>query len=478
MKKSEKKSKKIIHVISLIGFVICTLLLLYPLISDKWNRYRDEQIIESYIEEIDNGDPLMYENELEKARKYNELLYSQGRNIVTDAEYNPDDYYESLLNVTGTGIMCYIEIPRIGVIEPVYHYSTDIALMQGVGHIHGSSLPTGGNNTHSVLTGHRGLPSQKIFSDLDRVKKGDNFYIHVLGHTFAYCVYSITIITPEDVSGLMIDSNMDKVTLVTCEPYGVNTHRLLVTGERIEFDESKVENGLVTTEEHGKIIDPAFIIFIGFMSFIVVSVIIVAIRNLLQKRRSSKVPIPDEQKSDVPVQKMPSRVSTPLLEYAENKYVSKEKDRRKRKDRVSLSERFENIFKNVSKEKAKRPAKERMPLSERFENRTPLFGKNTKLVKDKKPLFAGLKDNKKKISNDSKKQSRKKQTAIYKTANREKAVQSTVIESVYLVEEKPQRKHGAFYYIMVGMAISSAIVGVVVVVYKIIKKKKKNSDNE
>lgn len=297
MKKTKRNISRLISIISLIGFIVCTFVLLYPVISDRWNRYRDMQLINDYIETIEKGDNSYYDKELQKAKDYNKLLYSQGRNIVTDAEYDPDAYYETLLNVTGNGIMCYVEIPKIDVTEPVYHYSTEISLGEGVGHIHGSSLPTGDESTHSVLTGHRGLPSQKFFSDLDKLEVGDCFYIHILGHTLAYRVFDINVILPTDVSGLMIENGKDLVTLVTCEPYGVNTHRLLVTGERIEFDETKVKNGFVTNEEHKTVVDPAVWVFIGFMIFILLLVVMVIIRKIIIKNKEKKKLNSEERRS-------------------------------------------------------------------------------------------------------------------------------------------------------------------------------------
>jgi len=283
--KINKLTYRLISVFSLIGFLVCTVLLLYPVISDRWNRYHDMQLINEYIETIEKDDNEYYQNEMNKARMYNEQLYYEGRNIITDAEYDPDAYYETLLNITGNGIMCYIEIPKIGVVEPIYHYSTEVTLGEGVGHIHGSSLPTGDTNTHSVLTGHRGLPNQKFFSDLDRLKKGDCFYLHIMGNTLAYKVYETCIISPTDVSGLMIEEGRDLVTLVTCEPYGINTHRLLVKGERIDFDNTNVKNGLVTTEKHVTVVDPGTWVFIGFIVFIVLFVLAMVIRKIIIHRK-------------------------------------------------------------------------------------------------------------------------------------------------------------------------------------------------
>ena len=287
-KKVNDKIRKLVSIISIIGFLACTVLLLYPVISDRWNRYRDMQLITNYNEAVVNIDENQYEEEIQKAVAYNDYLRRQNRNIVTDAEYDPDAYYETLLNVTKNGIMGYVEIPKIGVTEPVYHYSTEVSLGMGVGHIHGSSLPIGGENTHTVLTGHRGLPNQKFFSDLDKIKKGDNFYMHILGQTLAYKVYDIKVIEPTDVDFLMIENGEDLATLVTCTPYGVNTHRLLVMGTRVPFESEIDINGLVKSEEHKIIIDPAVWVFAGFMLFISILVISTAIRKIMQKRKLKK----------------------------------------------------------------------------------------------------------------------------------------------------------------------------------------------
>ena len=247
------------------------------------------QLITEYHQKAVQIDTKEYDELMKKASDYNKYLVTQNRNIVTDAEYDPDAYYETLLNLTGNGIMGYVEIPKIGLTEPIYHYSTEVSLGIGIGHIHGSSLPTGGETTHTVLTGHRGLPNQKFFSDLDKIKKGDKFYMHILNKILAYQVYDIKVIEPTDVDVLMIENGRDLATLVTCEPYGVNTHRLLVMGERVEFDEKKVdEKGLVTTEEHKLVIDPAVWVFAGFMLFIFILVISTAIRKIILKFKSKK----------------------------------------------------------------------------------------------------------------------------------------------------------------------------------------------
>lgn len=281
--------RRLISVFSIIGFIACTVLLLYPVISDRWNRYRDMQLITEYHQKAVQIDTKEYDELMKKASDYNKYLVTQNRNIVTDAEYDPDAYYETLLNFMGNGIMGYVEIPKIGLTEPIYHYSTEVSLGIGIGHIHGSSLPTGGETTHTVLTGHRGLPNQKFFSDLDKINIGDKFYMHILNKILAYEVYKIKVIEPTDVDELMIEDGEDLATLVTCEPYGVNTHRLLVMGKRVEFDEEKVDDkGLVTTEEHKLVIDPAVWVFAGFMLFILILVISTAMRKIISKFKSKK----------------------------------------------------------------------------------------------------------------------------------------------------------------------------------------------
>lgn len=289
MKQKKDRLRRLISIGSILGFLVCTAALLYPVISDRWNRYRDMQLITEYNEAVTNIDNTAYEEAMQKAVDYNRYLITQNRNIVTDAEYDPDAYYETLLNVTGNGVMGYVEIPKIGLTEPIYHYSTEVSLGIGIGHIHGSSLPTGGDNTHTVLTGHRGLPNQKFFSDLDKMQKGDHFYMHIMNQTLAYEVYDIRVIEPTDVDDLMIEDGKDLATLVTCTPYGVNTHRLLVMGKRVPFNETEVdEDGMVTTETHQMIIDPAVWVFAGFMLFIVILVASTVIRKIVYQRKSKK----------------------------------------------------------------------------------------------------------------------------------------------------------------------------------------------
>lgn len=469
MKKSGRGSQKIISIISLIGFLLCSLLLLYPLISDRWNKYRDSKIIDAYIDEVNSGDPVFYEKELEKARQYNKKLYSEGRNIVTDAEYDPDGYYDTLLNSTGTGIMCYIEIPKIDVTEPVYHYSNDYSLEHGVGHIHGSSMPIGDINTHAVLSGHRGLPSQKIFSDLDRIKEGDQFYIHVLGHTYAYKVIRTKVVLPNDVSDLMIENGKDLITLVTCEPYGVNTHRLLVTGERVDFDESLVENGLVTTEEHKQIIDPAFMIFIGFLIFIGLFVSVITIRKVIVKKNETGEPVKNISKE--------MQQSSVYKNTNNNRIV---KSRRIRQ-RVSVFESLKTAVRSVFKPRDSQSVTNRTSFLQLIKNKLNVYSDSRKNSRAKKAVPIFRNDDKFKRRTYNKKPSEvssgsAQAATLTKLTRAEDDEQPIVVERVYIVDGKPERKHGPFFYIMVGVSIGAAIVGGVILVSKLIKKKNARSN--
>lgn len=207
-------------------------LLLYPTISDWWNSFHQSRAIASYVETVEELDDDAYAQLWEDAQAYNEAL-SQGNSRFQPSEEESVRYNE-LLNLSGTGIMGYVEIPSIDVALPIYHGTDEAVLQVAVGHIEGSSLPVGGPGTHTVLSGHRGLPSATLFTDLDQLDMGDVFLLHVLGETLTYQVDQIRIVEPDDVSLLALEEGEDLCTLVTCTPYGVNSHRLLVRGYRVE----------------------------------------------------------------------------------------------------------------------------------------------------------------------------------------------------------------------------------------------------
>lgn len=207
-------------------------LLLYPTVSDWWNSLHQSRAIAGYTEAVAGLDGESYDTWWARAREYNEgLPHKKDRYRMTGEE---KEGYESQLNVAGNGIMGYIEIPRIKCSLPVYHGTDEAVLQVAVGHMAGTSLPVGGGTSHCVLSGHRGLPSAKLFTDLDQMEEGDLFMLHVLDETLAYEVDQITVVLPEEVNDLEMVEGEDYCTLVTCTPYGINTHRLLVRGSRTE----------------------------------------------------------------------------------------------------------------------------------------------------------------------------------------------------------------------------------------------------
>ena len=212
-------------------FLVGLGLLLYPTVSNWWNSRRQSQAIVEYTEQTSAMDEAHVAELLEAARQYNAgLAADEGRFTPTPADTTE---YENLLDVSDTGIMGYLEIPKLDVSTPIYHGTDESVLQSGAGHLEGSSLPVGGKGTHAVLSGHRGLPSSKLFTDLDDMEQGDVFMIHVLDRTLTYQVDQIVTVEPYDMDDLAIDPDQDYCTLVTCTPYGINTQRLLVRGHRI-----------------------------------------------------------------------------------------------------------------------------------------------------------------------------------------------------------------------------------------------------
>lgn len=223
--------KNLPNILLSIVFLLGIFLLLYPTISDYWNSFHQSQAIARYAEEVDALDTATMETLFTDAQAYNHTLSSNPNRFRATKEETR--VYESLLDV-GNGVMGYIEIPSIQTSLPIYHGVDEAVLQVAVGHIQGTSLPVGGSGTHAVLSGHRGLPSAKLFTDLDQLKEGDLFIIRVLEEVLTYEVDQLLVVEPDDISSLAIEEGMDYVTLVTCTPYGVNSHRLLVRGHRID----------------------------------------------------------------------------------------------------------------------------------------------------------------------------------------------------------------------------------------------------
>ena len=238
----KKAGNLVIGIIFLAGLS----LLLYPFVANQWNNYRQKQLISGYeqvVSEKEAAEGIDYDAERKKAEEYNEALLPC---VLPDSfalaeSSGVDPVYMNTLNIAGDEMMGSVEIPKIDIKIPIYHTTEEEVLNKGAGHLEGSSLPVGGANTHAVISAHRGLPSASLFTDLDQLKEGDHFLIHVLNETLCYEVDKISVVKPEDTSALAVEDGQDLVTLLTCTPYGVNTERLLVRGHRVPYVEEKVK---------------------------------------------------------------------------------------------------------------------------------------------------------------------------------------------------------------------------------------------
>lgn len=246
-------------------------LLLYPMFSDMWNKYRNAQLITKYEEAVETLSDDNYEKLWQEAKEYN----AQHKvNHIVDAfseetEYELSHPYDTILDPNGDGLMGSIEIPKIGVKIAIYHGLSKTVLEKGCGHVEGTSLPIGGKGTHAALAAHRGLPSAKLFTDLDQMEKGDIFVLNILGKKLAYEVDQIKVVLPEEAQELDIVEGEDYVTLVTCTPYGVNTHRLLVRGTRTEYVEEIEEQVTAMETEKTAGFDPKVFLMAGLGVFFV-----------------------------------------------------------------------------------------------------------------------------------------------------------------------------------------------------------------
>ena len=286
--------------IKILIFAVCIVLALgitlYPLISNVvGEKYRS--IVESrYDKAVEKLNIMELIAEKEEAVLYNRTLQGGTENAFSrEALAEAEESYGRLLNVRGDGIMGYIQIPKIGVELPIYHGTAEETLDKGVGHLLGTSLPVGGIGTHCVLTGHSGLAGTRMFSDLDQLNKGDVFYVRVLDETHAYMIMDINTVLPEDTSKLEIDPQRESVTLVTCTPFGVNTHRLLVRGERIEFGmaERVVENAAVQEEPTKSTWTQEYLkgVGLGCLGIILVTALVLTLRFVLSRNRAEEIPV-------------------------------------------------------------------------------------------------------------------------------------------------------------------------------------------
>ena len=247
----KNNSEKLLLIISIIFIILGVGIFLYPSISNYLAEKNHVDIIRKYDDLVVKIDEEKLNEEKEKARIYNENLSGDPVHdpFIIGSGYALPENYKEVLNISNDGVMGYVEIPKISVYLPIYHGTSDDVLEKGVGHIQNTSVPVGGNSTHSVLTGHTGLPNAELFTRLDELVIGDIFYIHVLGDVLTYKVFETKVILPDKIDELQILNGKDYVTLVTCTPYGVNSHRLLVKAERVEYEEYSTGKSNTNSEE-------------------------------------------------------------------------------------------------------------------------------------------------------------------------------------------------------------------------------------
>ena len=239
--------KKLSIILAGILFLAGLSLLLYPLVANQWNNYRQSKLISEYetvVKDESRKGTINYQKEWDRAHAYNQALLPSilpDSFAIAAASDEPGEEYMSCLNILTDEMMGYVEIPKINIKIPIFHTTSEEVLSKGAGHLEGSSLPVGGENTHSVISAHRGLPSASLFTDLDQLEDGDHFLIRVLDQTLCYEVDQIHIVEPENTRDLAVEPGQDLVTLLTCTPYAVNTKRLLVRGHRVPYEEETIE---------------------------------------------------------------------------------------------------------------------------------------------------------------------------------------------------------------------------------------------
>lgn len=280
----KKKSSKIVIILI---FLAGLSLLLYPLVANQWNNHRQKQLISNYesvVADKEAAGKIDYAAEMKKAEAYNDALLPSilpDSFAVAEAQTEADSSYENSLNIAGDGMMGIVEIPKIDIKLPIYHGTSDEVLQKAAGHLEGSSLPIGGENTHAVISAHRGLPSASLFTDLDQLEIGDHFLIHVLDETLCYEVDQILVVDPEDTSALAVEDGEDLVTLLTCTPYGVNTQRLMVRGHRVPYEEQAVADEQTPLS--------GFSLHTNYLLWVVVGIVITGVFILILFIREKKL---------------------------------------------------------------------------------------------------------------------------------------------------------------------------------------------
>lgn len=286
--------KKILNVVFILMFLVGFLLLAYPTISDQWNTYRQSRLISSYEDTVSTMEKEDFSDEWAKAEAFNDTLTENniyGDVFAGDDEELEDTEYWSVLNVAGDGVMGYLSIPKINVRLSIYHGTSDDVLQTGIGHLDGTKLPIGGKSTHCVLAAHRGLPSARLFTDIDQLEKGDRFYIHVLDEVLAYEVdQNYDMVDKDDMetleSAMSIVDGEDHVTLFTCTPYGVNTHRLLVRGVRVPY-EGEEDVAATPTETMVRAVQDYYMLYL-VLGLSVTLLVILILRCLIRPKRRKR----------------------------------------------------------------------------------------------------------------------------------------------------------------------------------------------
>ncbi len=279
----KEKLKKNFPMLIFVFFIFLGIgIMFYPPIANFLATKYQKEVVSSYQKVIDNNDKNQIIGMIDEAKKYNEgLTQSTIADVFTNPQESLSKEYRNILNTGKDGVMGYLTIPKIGEEIPIYHGTSTKTLQKGVGHLEGSSFPIGGENTHAILSAHRGLPSAKLFTDLDQIKEGDKFYIHILGEVLAYQVEDISIIKPFETEELSLKEGKDYVTLVTCHPYAINTHRLLVRGVRTTYQKKK--ETLITSPNKAGISTKIYRVGILVALVIIIIIIIFLIKTKEEK---------------------------------------------------------------------------------------------------------------------------------------------------------------------------------------------------
>jgi len=287
-KKQKKKSDKLFGLLVVLIFVAGLSLLLYPAISNAYNSWLQSRAIVDYSSVVDSMEQETYRGEMEKASAYNTALNQRDNPFALTPEQ--DAQYWQILNLSKKNIMAYVQIPSIDVTLPIAHGSSEETLQKYVGHLEWSSLPVGGESTHCVISGHRGLPSSELFTNIDHLELGDRFYIHVLGQILEYQVCHIAVVEPTDQKLLTVVEGQDLVTLVTCTPYGINSHRLLVRGIRTGTTGAAEQVGVYVKNEVTNV-DP---LILAVAVLVVIAVVAFFVLLLGGKKKKKEVPKHEE----------------------------------------------------------------------------------------------------------------------------------------------------------------------------------------